>query len=469
MFKGKFLLALFLVLAMCKANVVFCEENQNAGEDREQIVLKIHEDRIGSLPWVVRLMEKYPELAWLADAKVRKTQEWADEDIGKSWSEQLFGKKFVEFERTIASIANMYLILDGTWDSYTQFIANQSSTDKLTFAQFQEIHKRGQKLIRSNPSMLKAFEIALIISDQGKSANARTCARSELGIVAEDHDVFYAQVMASDPSFFPSFKDASKDVQDLIKRFPHTVHFGHVYHIEGGKNMFAKLKESGILKSDPIAFECEIFMHICDVSAAAAHVNNQGSLTYSSMTHKAMLLTEKSLKLLTYRSEKDALDYYIARRAEWLGFYDTNKHDRALTRIAAMLRFFDKESGARLKAAFATLSNEDYVKIIRAFDPDQIRLYRPTPTYIPALLLNLYNNKSLGKTYEERMNNTVKIGGAMVANALQAAESEIQKGTCSPETVLCFNEMAGKAKNNPETIHSQKASVRADGMIVCDS
>ena len=51
--------------------------------------------------WVDRYIEDCPELLWLADKKVHKTEE-GRVSKGKSWSEAIFGERFVEFDRSFS-------------------------------------------------------------------------------------------------------------------------------------------------------------------------------------------------------------------------------------------------------------------------------------------------------------------------------------------------------------------------------
>jgi len=53
----------------------------------------------------------YPELEWLLDKSVQQTQEGKSEQFEHSWSKQLTGQHYPEFERTMLSMVCLYLLL----------------------------------------------------------------------------------------------------------------------------------------------------------------------------------------------------------------------------------------------------------------------------------------------------------------------------------------------------------------------
>ena len=81
------------------------------------------------------------------------------------------------------------------------------------------------------------------------------------------------------PQIFPTFGTLPPKFKKLTQRVNGQVHFGHVTHLEGTPiKMLSKIKKSGILDENGQPFDFEILTHLCDVSAALGHINNQGSL-----------------------------------------------------------------------------------------------------------------------------------------------------------------------------------------------
>ena len=75
-------------------------------------------------------VRQHPEILWLADSNVRKTEE-GQATLQGTYSEQLFGQKYVEFDRTIMTIHCLKLILDGSDKAYQTFTASQPKDAKL--------------------------------------------------------------------------------------------------------------------------------------------------------------------------------------------------------------------------------------------------------------------------------------------------------------------------------------------------
>ncbi|CAF24731.1 hypothetical protein [Candidatus Protochlamydia amoebophila] len=78
---------------------------------------------VKGIEWVKKCIQQYPEILWLADGEVRKTEEGQATE-NSPYSEQLFGQKFIEFDRTIMTIRCLQLILDGSENAYQEFMVD---------------------------------------------------------------------------------------------------------------------------------------------------------------------------------------------------------------------------------------------------------------------------------------------------------------------------------------------------------
>jgi hypothetical protein len=411
--------------------------------------------------WVEKCVEKYPEILWLANSQVRKTEE-GQTSKSKSYSEYLFGEKFIEFDRTIMTLYCLNLILDGTDSAYQQFTQDQPFNNKLSKKNFEELHQKGQYLLGSrweglsSDEMKQTMETALVLGDMGKSEKARQLfAVFQVG--SPDHDDFHEEalkVLKKHPDLCPSFAKLPFQAKKLLLKTANLAHYGHITHLEGNSLMFHKLKESEIILKDPTAFCFDIFIHICDVAGAAGHTNQNSSLSFTQTTHQAIKEMEKSLNVFANpnKLESDALNSYLLARASWLGLNPQVDIDRVLTRLGAMLRLFSYEDGVILNKAIHQLEKPILESIIYQLDPLGKRVPVRTPTYIPAVFLNLASNQQLGNTQEERLIQAVVIGLPFIAAVQEKYEQMIEAGEIDSNIPLNFNQIASIAKTHPKAI-----------------
>ncbi len=409
----------------------------------------------GPNEWV----DHYPEITWLADKEVRHTEE-GHASLKGSYSEQLFGEKYIEFDRTLMTLHCLQLILDGSDKAYQKFTAAQPENVRLSRENFRALHTQGKALLESGwgglseKEMVKALETALVLGDMGKSKRARELF-APYGAAAPDHDDFHGEAMRilrKDPSLSPSFSRLPAAAKRLLIETANLAHYGHITHLEGGLEMFASLKGEAI--SDPVMLAFDLFVHTCDVAGALGHVNNQSSIVYNERTYLAIEATGKAIRTLAQpnASEEKAYHTYLNTRAEWLGLDPNDRFDRVLTRIGAMLRLFTPEDGNVLKEAMNALDPETRNHIATQLDvQENVR----TPTYMPAVLVNL----SLSKA--------VTIGLPFIARVLEQHKMLVAEGKIDPEIPLCFNQAAGVAKVDPERLNGE-FQIDKEGNIFLD-
>jgi len=414
--------------------------------------------------WAQLCANQYPETLWLADENVRQTEE-GKASLQGSYSEQLFGKKFIEFDRTIMTLRCLQLILDGSDSAYEEFTKDQPENTKLLRESFDKLHRQGHGLLISRfrkisqPEMIQTLEAALVLGDIGKSEKARKIFKP-YGAEAPDHDDFHEEVihiLQKHPEICPTFNRLTPESKKLISQTANLAHYGHITHIEGGSSMFSKLKQSNILRDSPEALLFDFFVHICDVSGALGHVNSQSSLVYTEPTHLAMQGVFESCMVLAdpNKTEIDAYNTYLNIRANWLGLNIQNQKDRVLTRVGAMLRLFNPEDGVVLEEAFSKLSPEMKNRIIEQLDIHEAEELERTPTYIPAVLVNLANNSELGQSREEKIAQAVILGLPFIARVLETQKKYLLFGERESSIPLNFNNAAGIAKINPRTLNGE--------------
>lgn len=428
------------------------------------------------LDWVEECFSRYPELAWLADEQVRKTEEGQRSTSQKSYSEQLFSHSFIEFDRTLMTLHCMKLIVDGTENAYAQFVQAQTQATRLSKASFQQLHQQAKDLLNSHYQNLSELEIAhtletaLILGDIGKTAKARTLFKN-YDVVAVDHDDFYGEamhVLQEHPKLCPSFYRLPEASKILLIKLANIAHYGHITHLEGSFSMFAKLKASELAARDPTALQIDLFVHLCDVAGALGHLNNRSSLAYTEETHKALQAMSKACFVLSNPSKKeeDAYQWYLTLRAQWLGLSVDKPIDRVLARVGAMLRLFEKSQGEILTNVLQQFDSKTVQMVIAQFDPYSIDPYIKTATYMPAVLVNLANNKQLGLQDGLRLALAVKIGLPFIAHVLAKHQMDLANKLADPEIPLCFNFIAKIAKTHPWLIKADNFYIDQEGNVL---
>src|SRR5579862_821028 len=416
--------------------------------------------------WVKKCIERHPEISWLADNNVRITQE-GQASKEASYSVQIYGKDYPEFNRTILSLYFLRLALDGSDAAYAQFTAAQPIELRLPRGRFHELHLEGQRLLKSGwgglteLQMADVMEAALVLGDIGKSQIAREIFKE---VTDPDHDDFHnkaMQILEKHPELCPSFARLPAAGKKLLIQIAKiNTHYGHITHIEGRRSMFTPLKESGIAETDPLLIDLDLYVYTWDVAAALGHVKFTTSLVYHKQCDQAMQAMKRAVHVLAdpTKTEQDALDSIVTEHASWIGLDPKDKYDRVLARVAAMMRLFTPEEGAILRKAMLEMSPEMRDRIVQQFDVsgENITKNELTDTYIPAVLVNLLNNPALGKTREERLSKAIFLGLPFLTIVLEKYKK--------PESRLDFNDIAGVAKTSPASL-SKEAFVDKEGRV----
>lgn len=423
--------------------------------------------------WVLKYVGQYPEILWLADAKVRKTEEGVATAQG-AYSEQIFGQKFIEFDRTMMTLRCLHLILDGSEQAYQAFTAAQPAEMRLLRESFGKLHVQGMALLKSNHDgmseleIMQAMEAALVLGDIGKSEVARGVFEP-YGAKAPDHDDFHGEVMQilqQYPELCPTFDRLMPVAKKLLTQTANLAHYGHITHIEGGPAMFTQLKRSGIAESSSTALSFSLFIHMCDVAGALGHVNHHSSLVYTEPSYLGIQGTADACRVLTdpRKTAVDAYNAYLTIRANWLGLNAEDRTDRALTRMGAMLRLFTPEEGLLLKQAVLQLDLKTRTRMIAQLDLQDGKEFGRTPTYMPAVLVNLANNPQLGSSKEERLSQAVILGLPFLSRVLETQQQLLLHGQTDAAIPLNFNKAAGVAKTAPHRLMGT-FTIDADGNV----
>ena len=432
------------------------------------------------LPWVQSCVSQYREISWLAESDVRKIEE-GQELLEGTYSESLFGKKYIEFDRTLMTLHCLRNILKGGNEAYEMFTSEQPKSVKLSRESFDNMHLWGKSLLESRweglskRQMAMVMETALVLGDMGKSETARVLF-APYGVRASDHDDFYAeamQVLKDQPQLCPSFDKLPLEGKRLLINIATKMHYSHITHLKGGLSMFTPMKDKKLSKGG-LPLEFDLFIHACDVAGSLGHINNQTSMVYTQNTHLAMESMREAIKMFLRlgNSEPDAAkrslrayNAYLKERASFLALNDSNKFDRVLTRIGAMLHLFTPNDGMILKKTMNKLSIDIQKKIVKYLDVTQEdSLTLPTPTYMTAVLVSLFDNPKLGLSRDQRLSEAIRIGLPLIADILEKHQFMVSRGQISADIPLCFDQIADVAKQYPQLLDAP-VSIDMEGNV----
>lgn len=405
------------------------------------------------LPWVKVLIQNYPELLWLADKNVEVTQEGFPSDQEKSWSYRMWGHHYPEFDRAVLSIWALRAIHKGCFDSYGYFIKNQNK-DELSFGDFIDLHIQMNQVLGSFPSLkrneiLKTLEVALVLSDLGKTPIARQKARAEAVICTHPQD-FYRITMQNCPSIFPTMASLPFPNQEILIKSSAVAHFEHIRNLEGNPNVFRNFSGSSI---EPAIFNFAFLVNICDSAARKGHMRIDGCANYTASVNKTLQEVHATCRLHPANSCHDRYMHYLKVRADWLGLGIDTAQDRVLVRVGSMMGLTGEENGRLLKKSFAKLDVRHQALVLSQFDPREKDPLIRTPTYIPAILKNMLSHKALGHGFQERLDKTLILSLPFIAQVLKEHRESLRENPNGNYVPLNFNQIAKAIKNNPYALN----------------
>lgn len=408
---------------------------------------------------VLPVFKLYPEIAFLANNKTAATSEGtASNNDFNSWTyfsikevllEDTF-QKHIELERTLHSLVCFNLIVDGSKSAYNYW-TQQQKLAVLTVGSFETLHDLAIHSVNT-PELFKVIEASLVYSDLGKSQEIKNLGVKE-GIIIDDHDDFMEAFYSSNPTIrkkiIPSFESLPQNIKQHIVELNISVpiHWGYFLQLECGQHMFAKLLHDNKITAELL--KQNFLINICDIAGALAHVTPLGSLTFNENVWGAFQMVLETIEqFLTHRDPAKAYLDLIHKKANYLGYQLDDDEDgklAILTRIGFFLRLYTREDGVLLKEySDITYSIEEYSLIKECFGINSgINTWEHQPTYMPAVLLNLFNSASeISDKYKRALNGFVVL--AKIIDEYQKTEYN------NSESPLCFNKLAAQAKFSPE-------------------
>ena len=395
--------------------------------------------------WVQKMIALYPEIEWLGSAHKKPPISSA-----ASYSEEIFGQKFAEFDRLVMSLYCLDLILDGSDQAYQKFTASQPESVKLSKESFRALHSQCSAILRSRffgsfPfEMRQALETTIILKALCKSVKSREIF-NETSLSFEQT----LQLLQKNPQLSPSFAKLSLRSKHRISKASGLVPYDPITHLEGGPALFSPLKQSNLLAMDPEAWSFDLYVHICDTAGSLGDLNRHSSLAYTENTHRAFEAAANSCRLLTnpLKSESDAYDDYLATRAAWVGFNPAHSEERLLTRIAAMLELFTPVEGMELKKSIMLLSEQGRERIITQLSQTSY----PAPRHLSEVLVNLSHFSQ-----PPGIASAVVRGLPFLTAVLEQAPHEVP---------LNFSSIAEIAKKSPDLLLQKSFNINGGGHV----
>lgn len=356
-------------------------------------------------------------------------------------------------QRIFARLHFLSLFREGSPASYQRFIAGQKEP------QLTEEHFRQCALLIQGLSDL-AYQQLWIATATCKSVTANGLAKTAL-----DQDLpfdsvdFLATVMTKAPQIYPAVcaLPPGEGIQKNFAAMFDTGHFRHMLYVEGGPNMFLKLRQK--IKSGQIdkkSLDLWFAYWLIDIAGFRAQTKELGSAYLNDHTFRAVMCLKNHLDILLKHSDHAVLYHYLNDRAGWLGlpaasaaasvFAEASAASDTprliLARIAAMQRLFTQEEQEGLMRGLATLKTKlgdtGYEQLLSILNPLQ-ETDEPTPTYGPALLANLRGQVN----YEQ----AIVIGLPIYAQALTTYRASRRDHGLNPQLPLNLNGLAA-----PESI-----------------
>jgi hypothetical protein len=416
--------------------------------------------------WVKKCIARYPEILWLAHASTKDEEA----SVKGTYSEQLFSQKCNDFDRSITALLCLKLILDGSDNAYERFTAAQPAKNRLSRESFQMLHRQGLRLLKSKwggmstLQMAQAMETSLALRNLGKSQKARKVFK-KFGVIATNHFDFYGEAMRElqkNPNLCSSFSRLNPSAKELLVKGANLTHYDSIAHLEGGAEMFTKLRESKMPIEDPLAIEFDRFLYHCIVAGAG----HPSSLVYDEQTFLMLQAVGEAMRILANprNTEWDAYEICLVRRASQLGLNLEKSSERVLTRIGAMLNLFTPEDGILLKKAMERLDPALRDRISAELDGHLEDPPVHSPIALSNVFINIFNKYS-ETSPEDRLYRVIDIGLPFITRVLEKHKKLLKTHDVDPNVSLDFNAIARAASLIPKLLLDKKFFIDRNGRV----
>ena len=253
------------------------------------------------------LLQRYPELHWLT-GDVNATPEWQTNTASTSISEKIFGKKHIEFDRTIVGIECLKHVMNGDYDKFTEC---QKESVKMTSENFKKLRDFTLGIIKT-PQDADTILAFTMINDLGKIKEFVENIETITGKHAKDHDEALLMALKTTPDKISSFSRLTKNnQQDILNALEADFNLGQFVQGECLPANLSKIKTVGNRSMN--LYLAHMFY---DVAGAAGHVASNGSFVMNNNVFNSYMQGIDSIRENVAVGEQEIYDDLISKKAQ---------------------------------------------------------------------------------------------------------------------------------------------------------
>ncbi len=378
------------------------------------------------------LLQRYPELYWLT-GDVNATPEWQTNTQSNSISEQLFGQKHIEFDRTIVGIECLKHVINGDYDKFTEC---QKESVKMTPENFKKLRDFTLSVIKT-PQDADTILAFTMINDLGKIKEFVENIEIHTQCKVKDHDEALLIALKTIPDKIPSFNRLSKiDQIDIINALDADFNLGQFVQGECLPANLSKVKTIGNRAMD--LYLAHMFY---DVAGAAGHVVPNGSLVMNNNVFNSYMQGINSIKENISKDEEETYDSFLSKKAQDYSLPFNTDKEKAIVRLGVMSRAYTPKDASEVIKAFSNLSLEEQQNLLDGLSRDGINKKGVLLYYSPAFIQNAINAKSDNK--EEMLTKAYSIMSKIYANYLGKDNNNLVQ-------IVSLADIANTIRNNPD-------------------
>lgn len=304
--------------------------------------------QLDDITFLKTILKKYPEIQYT----VLENQTTAEAEQNNMFSDSLASKVFeknnlpdtVEFDRAAVGLLCLKYVLSNDYESFT---ACQNPSVKLSFESFQKLRQFTKNVIKT-PEDLEIAVYTIMCNDLGKTHTLINAYQALKKNTDADHDTIFATLLNEKPELFSGFQNLSYNQKAIIlEGLNTTFNLGQFVQGENTPADLPKIQSIGRKARD-----LYILHAFYDVTGAAGHVKNNGSLVMSEPVYYGYDLAIKSLMTKPFT---DSYNRYMSIRGDLVGFDVKTPKGFALSRLAALSRCFKKSDGKLLSEVYDCL------------------------------------------------------------------------------------------------------------------
>ncbi len=372
-----------------------------------------------------QLIDRYPELKWLT-GNVNATPEGKMTNNINSISENLFGNKHIEFDRTIVGINCLKQVLNNDYEGFTKC---QKDNVKLTPENFEQLRDFTLSVLKT-PEDIDAMISYTVINDLGKIKEFVTNIEKSTGKKVKDHDEALLIALKVRPNKIPSFNRLSDDYKNnILNGLSADFNLGQFVQAECLERNLTGLKN--VTEKARNLYLTHMFY---DVAGAAGHVNPNGSLVMTNPVYKGYIQGINAIKEINHSSEIEVYNKFLKEKAEDLQLPMQNIKDRALVKLAVMSRASNPQEAQNVILAFSKLSQDEQINLINGINGNGIDSPGTLLYYAPAFIQNCINAgdkremlekayKVISRIYKQNANYKNDVNVLSLANIANAIKS----------------------------------------------